>query len=153
MYIMYTIMYYVKCILYIKCISNFCLAMNPLQPHMRRILRTVQSNCCRGFGTRPSNFSKQNIWMVPTGAAVSVVCAGVLLKIKAEEKKTRLYTLNEFNEMVANGRIVVALAGDLYDMTNFSGHPGGVGRLQMAAGNDLAVYWSVYTQHNRGHIR
>ena len=37
-------------------------------------------------------------------------------------------------------------------MTNFSGHPGGVGRLQMAAGNDLEVFWRVYTQHNRGHI-
>ena len=37
-------------------------------------------------------------------------------------------------------------------MTHFTGHPGGVGRLQMAAGNDLEVYWRVYTQHNRGHI-
>ena len=39
-------------------------------------------------------------------------------------------------------------------INNFSslGHPGGVGRLQMAAGNDLEVYWKVYTQHNRGHI-
>ena len=37
-------------------------------------------------------------------------------------------------------------------MTNFTGHPGGVGRLQMAAGNDLEVFWKVYTQHNRGHI-
>ena len=37
-------------------------------------------------------------------------------------------------------------------MTHFTGHPGGVGRLQMAAGNDLEVYWGVYTQHNRGHI-
>ena len=42
--------------------------------------------------------------------------------------------------------------GGLYDMTHFTGHPGGVGRLQMAAGNDLEVYWGVYTQHNRGHI-
>ena len=42
--------------------------------------------------------------------------------------------------------------GSLYDMTHFTGHPGGVGRLQMAAGNDLEVYWGVYTQHNRGHI-
>ena len=39
--------------------------------------------------------------------------------------------------------------GGLYDMTHFTGHPGGVGRLQMAAGNDLEVYWRVYTQHNR----
>jgi hypothetical protein len=37
-------------------------------------------------------------------------------------------------------------------MTAFTGHPGGVGRLQMAAGGDLEVYWRVYTQHNRGHI-
>jgi hypothetical protein len=42
--------------------------------------------------------------------------------------------------------------GGLYDMTDFTGHPGGVGRLQMAAGGDLEVYWRVYTQHNRGHI-
>ena len=75
--------------------------------------------------------------------------------------------------MVAAGRIVVAyrvnwsinrrylikglpfteyrmhLQGSLYDMTHFTGHPGGVGRLQMAAGNDLEVYWRVYTRHNR----
>ena len=51
--------------------------------------------------------------------------------------------------MCSAGQIVVAYRGGLYDMTNFSGHPGGVGRLQMAAGNDLEVYWKVYTQHNR----
>ena len=54
--------------------------------------------------------------------------------------------------MCARGRIVIAYQGSLYDMTHFTGHPGGVGRLQMAAGNDLEVYWGVYTQHNRGHI-
>lgn len=58
----------------------------------------------------------------------------------------------ELAEMCARGRIVVAYQGGLYDMTHFTGHPGGVGRLQMAAGNDLEVYWGVYTQHNRGHI-
>ncbi len=58
----------------------------------------------------------------------------------------------ELAEMCARGRIVVAYQGSLYDMTHFTGHPGGVGRLQMAAGNDLEVYWGVYTQHNRGHI-
>ena len=40
----------------------------------------------------------------------------------------------------------------VYDVTDFSGHPGGVGRLEMAAGGDLSVYWSTYTQHNRGHV-
>ena len=68
------------------------------------------------------------------------------------EKEERLYSLDELGDMCENGRIVVAFQGGLYDMTNFSGHPGGVGRLQMAAGNDLEVYWKVYTQHNRGHI-
>ena len=33
----------------------------------------------------------------------------------------------------------ITLQGSLYDMTHFTGHPGGVGRLQMAAGNDLEV--------------
>ena len=34
-------------------------------------------------------------------------------------------------------------------MTHFTDHPGGLGRLQMAAGNDVEVYWRVHTQHNR----
>ena len=38
------------------------------------------------------------------------------------------------------------------DVTEFTGHPGGIGRLQMAAGGDLSVFWAVYTQHNRGHV-
>ena len=63
-----------------------------------------------------------------------------------------VYTHKELKEMVENGYIVVAYQGALYDITSFTGHPGGVGRLQMAAGGDLDVYWKVYTQHNRGHI-
>jgi len=64
-----------------------------------------------------------------------------------------MYTLAEFKDMVeVEGRIVVAYKGDVFDMSAFSGHPGGVGRLQMAAGGDLDIYWAVYTQHNRGHI-
>lgn len=54
--------------------------------------------------------------------------------------------------MCDDGRIVVAYKGGLYDVTEFTGHPGGYGRLEMAAGGDLEVYWTVYTQHNRGHI-
>ena len=34
---------------------------------------------------------------------------------------------------------IMCCQGGLYDMTHFTGHPGGVGRLQMAAGNDLEV--------------
>ena len=34
---------------------------------------------------------------------------------------------------------ILCCQGGLYDMTHFTGHPGGVGRLQMAAGNDLEV--------------
>ena len=55
-------------------------------------------------------------------------------------------------EMCEKGRIVVSFLGNVYDVTDFTGHPGGYGRLQMAAGGDLAVFWKVYTQHNRGHI-
>ena len=54
--------------------------------------------------------------------------------------------------MVDDGRIVVTYKRGVYDVTAFTGHPGGVGRLQMAAGGDLEVYWRAYTQHNRGHI-
>ena len=32
--------------------------------------------------------------------------------------------------------------------TDFTGHPRGVGRLEMAASNDLEVFWKVNTQAN-----
>eukprot|EP00605_Chrysophyceae_sp_TOSAG23-4_P000270 GSChrysophyteH1.ASY1.ANO1.312.1 assembled CDS len=63
-----------------------------------------------------------------------------------------VFTRAELDEMVADGKIVVAYQGSLYDISGFTGHPGGVGRLQMAAGHDLEVFWKIYTQHNRGHI-
>ena len=58
----------------------------------------------------------------------------------------------ECKAMKTTSLTMFLVQGGLYDMTHFTGHPGGVGRLQMAAGNDLEVYWRVYTQHNRGHI-
>ena len=51
----------------------------------------------------------------------------------------RIYTLDELSQMCESGRLVVAYQGSLYDVTKFTGHPGGVGRLQMAAGSDLEV--------------
>ena len=80
-------------------------------------------------------------------------------EVKIEETKgdgsnepTRMYTRDEIDTMLENDRIVVYYKCGVYDVTDFSGHPGGVGRLKMAAGGDLAVYWTAYTQHNRGHI-
>ena len=56
-----------------------------------------------------------------------------------ESQCSRLYSLDELSKMCEAGRVVVAYKGSLYDVTNFTGHPGGVGRLQMAAGSDLEV--------------
>lgn len=64
----------------------------------------------------------------------------------------KLMTIAQIEEFVEQGKIVVSFKGGVYDITDFTGHPGGVGRLQMAAGLDLEVFWQVYTQHNRGHI-
>ena len=91
-------------------------------------------------------------WTAPLGAVASVLCGAILLKAEEEKRRSRVFTLEELGAMCESGRIVVALQGGLYDMSDFSGHPGGGGRLQMAAGNDLEVYWKVYTQHNRGHV-
>merc|ERR1719450_193946 len=44
-----------------------------------------------------------------------------------KEAPVRIVSLRELAEMCAKGRIVVAYRGSLYDMTNFTGHPGGVG--------------------------
>lgn len=43
--------------------------------------------------------------------------------------------------------------GAVYDLTSFQqGHPGGLPRLLMAAGQDLEPYWDIYRQHFRGHV-
>jgi len=68
------------------------------------------------------------------------------------DRQDKLMTLSEINEMVEEGQIIVTFKGGVYDITDFTGHPGGYGRLQMAAGNDLQAFWTVYTQHNRGHV-
>merc|ERR1712232_1022762 len=65
---------------------------------------------------------------------------------------TTMYTLDEMNALCAAGRIVVAHKGSLFDVTEFAGHPGDVGRLKMAAGGDLEVYWKADTQHNLDHV-
>jgi len=76
----------------------------------------------------------------------------VSTKLDVKVDCDRVFSIDEFRTAVANGRIVVALRGEIYDVTEFTGHPGGVGRLALAAGGDLEVFWSTYTQHNRGHI-
>lgn len=66
--------------------------------------------------------------------------------------KVPIMSAEKMKQMAEDGRLVVAFGGYVFDVTDFTGHPGGYGRLQMAAGGDLEVYWRVYTQHNRGHI-
>lgn len=47
----------------------------------------------------------------------------------------------------------VTYKGGVYDITEFyKGHPGGDGRLAMAAGNDVAIFWDVYRQHYQPHV-
>ena len=82
-------------------------------------------------------------------AAATVTAAVPPKKSKAE----RRFTLGEFRAMADDSeRTVVGFKGGVFDITDFTGHPGGVGRLQMANGNDLEAFWQLYTQHNRGHV-
>ena len=48
-----------------------------------------------------------------------------------------MFTLAEMKQMNEKGKVVVAYQGGLYDVSDFTGHPGGYGRIQMAAGGDL----------------
>jgi sulfite oxidase len=98
---------------------------------------------------KPIDSSKANPHTKELKKGEVITAAPVALSPKPALKR---YTLQEMTDMCDEGRIVVGLKGKLYDVTNFSGHPGGTGRLQMAAGNDLEAFWSVYTQHNRGHV-
>ena len=55
-------------------------------------------------------------------------------KIERKYTGTKRYTLGEVDALAEAGRIVVGLKGKLFDVTDFTGHPGGKGRLLMAAG-------------------
>ena len=96
--------------------------------------------------------------MAPFGPETVTAAAAALPADKASKNTNNdnadtLFTLEEFKAMDEEGRIVVAYKGEVFDVSSFSGHPGGVGRLKMASGHDLEKYWAVYTQHNRGHIQ
>ena len=124
----------------------------------RRVSKLLQFSNCRVISAVPrgpgSNPRPNKSWQAVLGLTLA---GGTIVFLNNDKNKTengpKIYSLKEFGQMVEKGRIVVAYQGSLYDMTDFTGHPGGVGRLQMAAGNDLSVYWQVYTQHNRGHIQ
>ena len=126
----------------------------------RRVLRASIA-LGRQTGVRHAGTGPQRT-PAPLGRAAAVAAAaacGVIAAsqcnwaaTKSKTESERVYTRAEMQQMVQDDRIVVAFRGGLYDVTDFTGHPGGVGRLQMAAGGDLEVFWTVYTQHNRGHI-
>jgi sulfite oxidase len=63
-----------------------------------------------------------------------------------------LMTLADMHKLRDDGHVVVSFQGVVYDVSDFTGHPGVYGRLEMASGHDLEPFWRVYTQHNRGHI-
>ena len=47
----------------------------------------------------------------------------------------------------------VTYKGGVYDVTSLiAGHPGGNGRLLMAGGNDISIFWDIYRQHYQKHI-
>ena len=50
-------------------------------------------------------------------------------------------------------RLWVTYKGGVYDVTDLAyGHPGGDGRLAMAGGNDVAIFWDVYRMHYQPHV-
>ena len=57
-----------------------------------------------------------------------------------QQVNTSRFTLNfnlksvQLTTSPPQGRIIVTLMGGVFDVTDFTGHPGGYGRLQMVAG-------------------
>lgn len=61
--------------------------------------------------------------------------------------------LSEVQEHNDEDSLWYTFRGAVYDLTSFQqGHPGGLPRLLMAAGQDLESYWDIYRQHFRGHV-
>jgi sulfite oxidase len=90
-----------------------------------------------------------------TSSSSSASCAGAdvnIAKPLVDDSELPLMTLTEMQKLREDGHVVVSFQGIVYDVSDFTGHPGGYGRLEMASGHDLEPFWRVYTQHNRGHI-
>mmetsp|Transcript_9028 Transcript_9028/g.18069 ORF Transcript_9028/g.18069 Transcript_9028/m.18069 type:complete len:636 (-) Transcript_9028:82-1989(-) len=88
-----------------------------------------------------------------TSPSAAKPCTNVDCMPRLSPKEPCLMTVKDIKRMVEDEeRIVVSFMGGVYDVTEFTGHPGGYGRLEMVAGCDLEPFWKVYTQHNRGHI-
>jgi len=111
--------------------------------------------CRRAFASTVKQSKRSAAAPLMAGSATAIVFGGVAFTLQGQTEskaENRVFSLQEMQGMCDEGKIVVAYQSELYDVTAFTGHPGGYGRLQMAAGKDLEVYWSVYTQHNRGHV-
>eukprot|EP00049_Salpingoeca_infusionum_P009776 m.166073 g.166073 ORF g.166073 m.166073 type:complete len:711 (-) comp14440_c0_seq1:1600-3732(-) len=81
-----------------------------------------------------------------------------LWEVESNEVRQRpdlpVYTLKDLRAHTSDETgYWVAFKGAVYDVTSFvDAHPGGAGRIKMAAGNDLMPFWDVYRLHLRGHI-
>eukprot|EP01084_Bolivina_argentea_P118403 210093_1 len=77
---------------------------------------------------------------------------------KKKDKKPRkipqkIIPLEEVQKHTTPDSVWVTFRGNVYDITDFiGGHPGLKSRILMAAGQDLANFWSVYQDHYRGHV-
>mmetsp|Transcript_9031 Transcript_9031/g.22031 ORF Transcript_9031/g.22031 Transcript_9031/m.22031 type:complete len:678 (+) Transcript_9031:359-2392(+) len=64
------------------------------------------------------------------------------------------FPLSEVQEHNDEDSLWYTFRGGVYDLTHFQqGHPGGLPRVLMAAGQDLEPYWDVYRQHFRDHVQ
>ena len=71
-------------------------------------------------------------------------CPEVDPELTNPSKPIKLMKLQDVTRMVEEDeRIVVTFMGGVYDVTDFTGHPGGYGRLEMVAGMDLEPFWKV----------
>ena len=74
-------------------ISNIYNLYLDMDQTMHRLIRMIQTSSQRGFyaharmARQGVSLHKRHLWAVPIGAAASVLCGGVLIKLKAEELK------------------------------------------------------------------
>ena len=64
-----------------------------------------------------------------------------------------IYTIDEVKKHTDAKSLWVTYNGGVYDVTEFiSGHPGGAGRLCMAGGCELSIFFDTYRTHYQSHI-
>jgi len=101
----------------------------------------------KGFKVNLFEHSSWNFLLFALFTATAVSFAE-LEEAPKTNAKDNVYTVEEVTKHNTRASVWVFYQDGVYDITKFvANHPGGVDKIMMAAGGDIAPFWNLYRQH------